>query len=106
MCEFTIPAPWQGNYWNVSTESLLKIVVAVKITEAYNSEAPKFPLFVYNHARVFSRPIRSTEKNGIMVLKASLSKIAAKNRFFQSLTYFQLRPKLKSASIFGLVHDK
>ena len=48
----SFPAPWQRNYWNVSTESLLKIVVAAKITEVYNSEAPKFSLFVYNHARV------------------------------------------------------
>ena len=37
----------------------LKILVAVKITEAYNSEAPKFPLFVCNNAGVFSCPIRS-----------------------------------------------
>ena len=69
------------------------------------------PLIFYNHARVFSRPIRSTEnclpKYGIIVLKASLSKyIAAKNGFFQSLTVFQLHPKLKSTRIFGLLRWK
>ena len=69
------------------------------------------PLIFYNHARVFSRPIRSTEnclpKYGIIVLKASLSKyIAARNGFFQSLTVFQLHPKLKSTRIFGLLRGQ
>ena len=77
----------------------------------YNSEAPKSPYFFYNHARVFSRPIRSTEnclpKYGIIVLKASLSKyLAAKNGFFKSLAVFQLHPKLKSTHIFGLLRGQ
>ena len=43
----------------------------------------------------------------ILVLKASLSKyIAAKNGLFQSLTVFQLHPKLKSTRILGLLRGQ